>query len=121
MMRKTPEVQSFLARNAHRMRCAPTKAEVAMAQILDHLGVRYVQQSINFSDGVYRIFDFYLPKRRIVIEVDGPYHEAKKDRKRDSEVNRTRPKYKILRFTNTDVLSNSEEVTTRLKDVLGVV
>ena len=56
------------------------------------------------------IVDFYCPKARLVIEVDGGQHYEKAGIKKD----KNRDKYlqslglKVLRFTNIEVLKNIE-------------
>ncbi len=54
------------------------------------------------------ILDFYIPSKKIVIEVDGIQHTFPKEEKQDAE----RDKYlesrgcKVLRYKNTDVNNN---------------
>jgi very-short-patch-repair endonuclease len=58
------------------------------------------------------IADFYCPKAKMVIEVDGGQHfeneAVEYDKIRDNTMNSLG--LKVLRFTNTDVLSNIEGV-----------
>jgi len=58
------------------------------------------------------IVDFYCPKATLVIEVDGGQHYSaqglEKDKKRDAYL--TRSGHKILRFTDTDVLTGIDSV-----------
>ena len=66
------------------------------------------------------IVDFYCPKAKLVVEVDGGQHYMdegkKKDEKRDSYIQRLG--LKVLRFSDRDVLKNinsvSEEVFNNL-------
>ncbi len=61
--------------------------------------------------GIY-IADFYCPKARLVIEVDGGHHFSdetiKYDRERDAYINSLG--LTVLRFTNDEVLRNIEGV-----------
>ena len=118
-MRPVNEVQSFLAQKANSMRAKPTPAEKAMCSILDEMRVRYKFQSIKFSKGTYRIFDFYLPKKRIAIEVDGPYHDPEYDSARDSQLNSKHDRLKMLRFTNRQVLERPSQVKSTLFSLLA--
>jgi very-short-patch-repair endonuclease len=66
------------------------------------------------------IADFYCPKAKLVIEVDGEYHlsnkSSKYDKERDeyiSEIHR-----RVLRFSNNEVLSNIHEVVKRIEQEL---
>ena len=58
------------------------------------------------------IVDFYCPKARLVIEVDGGQHTAaghrRKDRSRDAQL--ARLGFKVLRFDNRQVLNETDAV-----------
>ena len=58
------------------------------------------------------IVDFLCPERHIVIEIDGGYHleseQAERDLARTDELNRMG--YKVLRFTNEEVLGDIDRV-----------
>jgi very-short-patch-repair endonuclease len=47
--------------------------------------------------------DFYLPEQNLAIEIDGPYHDAEKDRIAD-EVFAQDSGVRVLRLTNEQVL-----------------
>lgn len=70
------------------------------------------QHPINFF-----IADFYCHELKLVIEVDGEYHEDKKQSEHDS--NRTaeieRLGIKVLRFYNHQVLTDIEKVINTIK------
>lgn len=116
--RPVNEVQSFLMKRRNEMRLHPTPAEAALASRLTQEGIRHVFQSIKFSRGVYRIFDFFIPKHRLVIEVDGEYHRRSYDTQRDAEVKKANRRLKILRFTNREVLGQLDAVIQSIKEVL---
>ena len=63
------------------------------------------------------IADFYCPKSKLVIEVDGGHHysdEGKvKDRKRDDYMNKEG--IRVLRFSDTDVLIKLNEVLEEIE------
>jgi len=71
-------------------------------------GLQFYRQKII---GNY-IADFYCPKSRLVIEVDGGQHyeveEREKDRGRDDYMAKTG--ITVLRFSNSEVLENIEVV-----------
>ena len=58
------------------------------------------------------IVDFYCPKAKLVLEVDGGQHYSDEqieiDKKRSSYLNRLG--FKVMRFTNLDVLNNIDVV-----------
>jgi very-short-patch-repair endonuclease len=73
-------------------------------------GFKFRRQS---SIGNY-IVDFYCPKKKLVIEVDGDSHFSPEAEPLDYE----REEYlksmgaKVIRFTNLDIYNNIEEVVT---------
>ena len=75
-------------------------------------GVQFYRQKII---GNY-IADFYCPKTRLVIEIDGGQHYSaegeEKDRRRDEYMARTG--IRVLRFSDREVLENLESVLEKL-------
>jgi very-short-patch-repair endonuclease len=63
------------------------------------------------------IVDFYCPARKLVIEVDGDIHTQQKayDEARTEQLQSFG--YRVLRFTNEDVLSNLPTVLARIVEV----
>ena len=64
------------------------------------------------------IVDFFCPKAKLVIEVDGSYHlvgeKIEYDRIRDEYLNSLG--LRILRFTNTDILTHIEGVIESIEE-----
>jgi very-short-patch-repair endonuclease len=62
------------------------------------------------------IVDFYCPKAKMAIEIDGGQHyfdeEVEKDKKRDDYLNALG--IKVLRFSNNEILENIEEVLEKI-------
>jgi very-short-patch-repair endonuclease len=79
------------------------------------IGYKFRRQ---FGVGKY-IVDFYCPKLRLVIEVDGATHSSKKEIEYDNK----RQKYleslelKVLRFRNIDIKENLDAVIDRILKV----
>ncbi|MGC4042739.1 MAG: endonuclease domain-containing protein [Armatimonas sp.] len=65
------------------------------------------------------IFDFYCPKRRLIIEVDGGYHsepdQKEKDQYRDTYL--VAHGVQILRFTNEQIFHELPSVLEQIKAV----
>ena len=80
----------------------------------DALGVRFRRQ---FSIGHY-IVDFYCPRKKLVIEIDGSVHLAQKeyDVIRDKFMNDFN--IKVLRFTNDEIKNNLKEVLSKILKAL---
>ncbi len=68
-----------------------------------------------FSIGNY-IFDFYCPKLKLGIEIDGATHSTKLEIKRDREKEKfiNRFNIKIIRFLNTDIFDDIDSVLEEL-------
>jgi very-short-patch-repair endonuclease len=70
-------------------------------------GFKFVRQE---AIGSY-VVDFVCRKKKLVIEVDGGQHaDHRKDRARDAALNAEG--YHGLRFWNSDILANEEDVLT---------
>lgn len=82
----------------------------------DQLGARFRRQ---FGIGGY-ILDFYCPKNRLAIEVDGEVHNALEAK----EYDRIRDKFtgganiRVLRFTNSQIQNSLELVLQTIKQAL---
>ena len=63
------------------------------------------------------IADFLIPQHRLVIEIDGDTHDQGHDAIRDQDLGRRG--YRVLRFTNADVLSQRASVLTCIAEAVG--
>ena len=65
--------------------------------------------------------DFYCPRMRLDVEVDGKHHESRDTQESDQ----VRDKYlkslgiEVLRFTNEEVLERVDTVITKISETLG--
>lgn len=64
------------------------------------------------------VVDFYCPKKKLVIEIDGGQHfwdgeNIKKDLKRDDYL-KNKLNLKVLRFSNIEVFNNMEGVVGKI-------
>ena len=111
MSSHSPHRRQQLEARAHHMRYNPTQAEAILFAAIraKRFGVQFRRQVII---GEY-IVDFYASSIRLVIEVDGPYHQQRlyvaADARRDRRL--ARMGYRVLRLSN-------EEVTQRLPAAL---
>jgi very-short-patch-repair endonuclease len=62
------------------------------------------------------IADFLCPALRLVIEVDGDTHDAATDAPRDARLSELG--YRVLRFTNADVIGNIDGVFAVISDTV---
>jgi very-short-patch-repair endonuclease len=94
-------------------------AEHGFARSSPVLGVAFRQQQ-GFYTPVYRIADFYLPYKNLIIEIDGTNHErlTEQDRMKDELFLRERG-IRTLRVTNEQVLSGLSIFSSKDEPELG--
>jgi len=62
------------------------------------------------------IVDFYCPTCKLIVEVNAPIHQKQQNYDLSRDINLIALGYKILRFTNDEVLNHTEEV---LKEIMN--
>ena len=67
---------------------------------------------------LYYIPDFYCDKAKLVVEADGPIHLLKKDYDRNRDEVLAALGLKTLRFTNNEILNDTDTVLESIKQVL---
>ena len=103
---------------AREMRKNPTEAESVLWPFLsgDKMGAHFRRQHPVFD----YIPDFICISHRLIIEVDGGYHfegeQPEKDEERTLQLNQAG--YVVLRFTNEEVLCNTDVVLEEIADAL---
>lgn len=72
-----------------------------------------------FGIGPY-IADFYCHKLKLIIELDGEYHNSEQQKDYDAERDRflNGNDHTVLRFLNADVVSDIEKVITEICDTI---
>jgi very-short-patch-repair endonuclease len=101
------------------MRCGPTPAERKLwYDFLRHLPVRVRRQCP--IEGY--ITDFYVHEHQLVIEVDGNHHLSEEARVYDAQRTAILESlgFRIVRFTNDEVLYNFSSVCSHLRTLLLV-
>jgi very-short-patch-repair endonuclease len=98
------------------LRTSPTPAEHALWQRLrgKQLGVKFRRQH---TIGPF-IVDFYAGDARLIIEVDGPVHEAQKEYDAMRQACLESLGYRVLRFTNAQVLREMDTVLAIVRAAL---
>lgn len=100
------------------LRQSSTVAEELLWQAIrsGQLGPRFKRQ---FGIGKY-IVDFYAPRVRLVIELDGSIHaiEGAKENDHDRQLNLETLGLTVVRFTNEEILGNLDKVLQRIQDFL---
>ena len=108
---------------AREKRKYPTEAEAALWQLLRNRqagNLKFLRQHV-FIYSSYRnkkqflVADFYCPQHRLVIEVDGGYHDGikEKDKERDQLLEDLFG-ISVIRFGNEEVLLSPEKVVRKI-------
>lgn len=113
-----PTLYSVLKEHAEHNRKNPTEAESVLWNCLrsNKLGVKFRQQHVI---GEY-IADFLCVEKKLIIEVDGGYHNKPEQQKADSARSQYfyERGYVEMRFTNEEVLSDIDMVLNRIEHIL---
>jgi len=64
------------------------------------------------------ILDFYCPEKKLAVEIDGKIHSRQKERDEERDRMLALYGYRILRFSNEDVMNNLSAVLRRIRDEL---
>ena len=115
----SPDWYELLKGFARENRKNPTIAEqVLWEHIRDKaLGTKFLRQHII---GDY-IADFVSPEHHLIIEVDGAYHaewqQLEKDEDRTGKLNKMG--FRVVRFTNEEILNDIETTIKTIKAYIG--
>lgn len=106
MRDRTSVTDDRLRHLAHRMRRAPSTSERKLWTILRdrRLGLKFRRQVVI---GPY-VVDFVCMRHRLIVEADGPFHDAERDAVRDEWL-RTQT-FRVLRFPNAQIENRDWEV-----------
>lgn len=99
-----------------------TKAERAFEEILIEMNIPFIFQKGFIKGDISCIVDFYLTnKLKTCVEIDGEYHlsiwQKRKDAWRDNYLTKVRH-FKLLRFSNFEILTQPNKVKAVLTMVL---
>lgn len=122
---KTPtEKKKYVEKQAKKMYWNPTGPEIRLGEILKELNVYHFSQKI-IKD---KIFDYYVPKVNLIIEVDGDYwHGYNKEYSELNEIQKRSVRndkekdilakglgYDIIRFWEHDIFDNPDFVKSEI-------
>jgi len=109
-----------------------SKLELEFTKILDNLDIKYTQWF--YAKEIKAFYDFYIPAKNIIIEVDGDFYHCnpdiyingsicktqEKNLKRDQQKNQWAQDngFKLLRFWETDINNNPQQIIETLKKEL---
>ncbi|MDC8002210.1 class I tRNA ligase family protein [Aequorivita todarodis] len=109
-----------LLSRAKEMRKNPTKAEAILWQELRTKKVGHKFRQQHPIDNY--IVDFVCLSKRLIIEVDGEIHQYQLEKDGERELLLKEKKgFRILRFTNDEVINNRETVLSKIKETLKIL
>ncbi len=109
-----------LLSRAKEMRKYPTKAEAILWQELRTKKVGHKFRQQHPIDNY--IVDFVCLSKRLIIEVDGEIHQYQLEKDGERELLLKEKKgFRILRFTNDEVINNRETVLSKIKETLKIL
>ncbi len=97
-----------------------TPAEKHFKALLKSLKIEYEFQKILYTPTRFYILDFFIPSKKIAYEIDGGYHTTKKQKEFDklrTEVVKNNGIKEVYRFTNTDVLTDTQNTINRIIEI----
>ncbi|EIA10376.1 endonuclease domain-containing protein [Flavobacterium frigoris] len=107
--------------NAKKLRENPTQAEEVMwlslsNNQLDGYKFRRQHPLLNY------VADFYCHQLKLVIEIDGEYHQTVEQKKLDKErtLNIEFQGLYVIRFTNSEVLLDIDSVLSKIKEFIKI-
>ena len=100
------------------MRKKPTEAERQLWGFLRNGKLERHKFRRQHSLGQF-IVDFYCEEANLVIEVDGPIHQRQTEKDNTRQEYLINHEYKILRFTNEEVMSNVGNVISQISTFLN--
>jgi methylmalonyl-CoA mutase len=111
------KIWKALKGNSIANRQSPTEAENKLWQLLRNSQTGYKIRRQHAIDGY--IADFVCLPKGLVVEIDGGYHKftSEEDRVRTWVLNREG--FDVIRFTNDEVLNNSQRVISKIQNILN--
>lgn len=93
----------------------PTKCELVFKGKLERMKFKFHFQKGFLKKNGFYVCDFYLPKLKLVIEIDGSAHKfrAEKDRKKNEYLTIER-KFAVLRISNSEAFNLTDDQILKL-------
>ena len=110
------EIYHALRQRAYHNRMNPTPAEDLLWKHLRNKGIGYKFRRQHVIDQY--IVDFVNLDHKLIVEVDGGYHLNQKVEDQEREENLIQLGFKIVRFSNGDVLQKTNTVKAKILDLL---
>ena len=111
-------IKDLIIGQARYMRSHPTRAEALLWGLLRMKQLQAYKFRRQHIIGTY-IVDFYCPTGKLIVEVDGPIHQTQQVYDVSRELNLIAMGYRILRFTNDEVIHHTDEVLRKITQYLA--
>lgn len=93
------------------------KSEMIFKKMLNREGVQHVHQKPFYSDSWFFVGDFYIPKLKILIEIDGKNHKKKKDQIRINKIVESYSINRLIRIKNSDLINRPRYVYKKVIEI----
>ena len=114
--------RDWIEARMYELRASANVYEREFAEFLIKSGVYFIHQApFVFVPRTIYFCDFYLPKERIAVEIDGSYHGARSQAEKDMErdANFKSVGIRVVRVSNSEV--RSDKLKLRLSQFIGVL
>ncbi|ACK66239.1 protein of unknown function DUF559 [Rippkaea orientalis PCC 8801] len=108
----TPEIEAA----ARRLRCNLTPAEAYLWEALRGKKLKGLKFRCQHPVGRF-ILDFYCPSCKLAIEIDGSSHDTKQEYDQVRTEKLAQYGYRVLRFTNEEVMTDLSRVLAEIEKV----
>jgi len=84
-------------------------------------GIKFRRQMpLNFGIGHHYVADFYSKEKMLIIEIDGEIHSKEEIKEYDNYREKVLKEsgYKIIRFSNNDIIFSIEETIDNLRQII---
>lgn len=98
-----------------KLRYNMTKSEWRCKSYLESHNINFVfQEAVRGKSGKLYFADFYFPKTKTILEIDGGYHNTKEQKVKDKErtIDLKNKGFRVIRITNNDV--NNEKYPKKI-------
>jgi len=124
-MKRVRSLYPQLVRTKIKLIRRKTLAEKKFIEYLKELNIEYRFQKgfVTKHFTRFRVVDFYIPRAKLVFEIDGDYHNTIQqeinDEKRTGEIHERRPNLLFVRFQNKEIISEPAKVKRIVLEVFN--
>ena len=95
------------------------KHEMIFKKMLNREGIQHVHQKPFYTEHWFYVGDFYIPKLKMLIELDGSSHKGNKlhDTKRTNRLAESRKVQSMLRVKNSDIIQRPRWVYQKVIEI----